>query len=202
MTTDNNDKLIKIDSTVRDSLEYYDINQLRFSKFLNKIRYIEWINNINLTDTIIFYDKHKKKLLESSYEIMGIYVPKTHMWKWSWSIPSIPKKHTFISRKILEYAFNLDHEKEYLLRSELINSKVKINNDLQLDIHIGLSSYVGKQPFIFKFYNKFDTEPVGLHTDESTDNKLFPYNLHQDYDDDENYMIIYLYVLDHTEIEN
>lgn len=172
--------------------------------------------------------KIKKILLESSFEIMGLYLPKNNMWKWSWSIPSIHKKYTFISRKILEYAFNLHHTKEFPLRSDLINSKIKINNDLQLDIRIALSSYIGKQPLIFKFYNKIDDvqfkEPennnsqteiffnskLKKYINAGSDNTKINSNNEQVYinvsddsqndNNDENYMIMYLFILDYENI--
>ena len=220
----SDDNLLKIDSTIRDSLDFYDNNQEKYSIFFNKVKFIKFIDNNNIIDDIIFYDENKKILLESSYEIMGVFLPKSHVWKWSWSIPTIHKKYTFISRKILEYAFNLDHKTELPLRSDLINSKIKILNDLQLDIHIALSSYVGKQPLIFKFYNKFDdhlnfqnnenekeneNENGNLHnsklkkyvnnSSKYSENDFFKY-ISEDTNNTENYMIMYLFILDYDNI--
>lgn len=222
------DNILKIDSTIRDSLEFYDNNQEKYHIFFDKVKYVRFVDNNNNTDDIIFYDENKKILLESSFEIMGIYLPKNNMWKWSWSIPSIHKKYTFISRKILEYAFNLHHTKEFPLRSDLINSKIKINNDLQLDIRIALSSYIGKQPLIFKFYNKIydvqSKEPennnpqteiffnsklkkyISADSDNTkinSDNEQIYINVSNDDkndNNDENYMIMYLFILDYENI--
>ena len=229
-----------MDSTIRDSLEFYDKNQELYNVFFNKIKYIKFVDNINMIDDIIFYDENKKVLLESSYEILGVFLPKTQLWKWSWSIPSFKKKHTFISRKILDYAFNLDNFKEISLRSDLTNSKIKIINDLQLDIHIALSSYIGKQPLIFKFYNKFEdntefeqtiqipelktksSRKINRTSDNSNANSnsnsntnsntkntssddsdlnddMFKYISEED-ENNENYMIMYLFILDYKNI--
>lgn len=238
----SNDKILKMDSTIRDSLEFYDKNQELYNVFFNKIKYIKFIDNINMTDEIIFYDENKKILLESSYEILGVFLPKTQLWKWSWSIPTFKKKHTFISRKILEYAFNLDNIKEIALRADLTNSKIKIVNDLQLDIHIALSSYIGKQPLIFKFYNKFEDDSEldkieksnfeetmpnsesntkssmqinrmsdNLNTisnsknisssNNNSDDDIFKYISEEEEDgNNENYMIMYLFILDYKNI--
>jgi hypothetical protein len=217
------DIMLKIDSTIRDSLEFYDKNQELYYEFFKKIKHIKLINNINITDDIIFYDEHKNVLLKSSYEILGVYLPKTKLWKWSWSIPTFHKKYTFISRKTLEYAFNLDTRTELPLRADFLNSKIKIVNNLQLDIHIALSSHLGKQPLIFKYYNKLDKDDTfetqsdsseeSLHdsellknnnqnissTDSHSDNDIFEYSV-----DDENnnkYMIIYLFILDYKNVK-
>jgi hypothetical protein len=174
-----------------------------------------------MTDDIIFYDEHKNILLKSSYEILGVYLPKTKLWKWSWSIPTFHKKYTFISRKTLEYAFNLDTNTELPLRADFLNSKIKIVNNLQLDIHIALSSHLGKQPLIFKYYNKLDkddtaeTESDNLEysfqdseilknnnqniSDDSYSDDVFEYSV-----DDKNnnkYMIIYLFILDYQNVK-
>lgn len=193
---------IKIDSTIRSSLEYYDINCEKYNNFINKIKYIKFINNNQRTDEIVFLDKNKNILLQSAYEILGIYLPKQHVWKWSWSIPTFQKKYTFISRKILEYAFNLDQKDEYLLRSKLINSKINIFNNLQLDIHIALSSYIGKQPLIFKFYNVFeenDSSNDEVYDDAEDDD--FIVHIPEDKKFDQNYMIMYFFILNHDDIE-
>ena len=92
---DNNDdnKITKLDTVIRNSLETYDTNQLKFKKFIAKVKYIKFIDNKNLTDHIVFYDKNKKKLFDSAYEVMGIFVPQNNMWKWSWSIPNMKNKY-------------------------------------------------------------------------------------------------------------
>lgn len=141
------------DPIIKTSLEYYDSFQPKINDLISKIEYIEFVNNQNITDQVIFYDANHNKIFESLYEILSIYIPQTNIWKWSWSLPTAPKKHTFITRKILDYAFNLDHEKDYLLKSTLINSKIKIINDIQLDIHIALSAKLSKKPFVFKFHS-------------------------------------------------
>ena len=133
----------------------------------------------------------------------------------------------------IDNLFNLDNIKEIALRSDLTNSKIKIINDLQLDIHIGLSSYIGKQPLIFKFYNKFEDNTEftkmdksnseqtlqnlksskkinrtsenlnsistkNISSNSSSDDDMFKYV--SDDDDDENYMIMYLFILDYKNI--
>ena len=148
----SNNKITKLDTVIRNSLETYDTNQLKFKKFIAKVKYIKFIDNKNATNHIVFYDKNKKQLFDSAFEVMGIFVPQNNMWKWSWSIPTMKNKFTFISRKILEYAFNLDPQTDYMLRSEFINSKFTVINKIQLDIHVAISSYISKTPFIFRWY--------------------------------------------------
>ncbi len=176
-------------SNIRSALEYYDNHQLKIIELLKKIEYIKFINNTPSTNQIIFYDSNKNILLESNYEALGFYFQNSNIWKWAWSMPTLSKNDTSISRKILNYAFDLEPTKEYILRSALINSSTLINNDLQLDIHIALSSYLIKKPFIFKL-------PIGFNQN-STDEFISYKNIFSDklYD---NFIISYLLILDYN----
>ena len=113
----------------------------------------------------------------------------SNIWRWAWSMPTLSKNDTLISRKILNYAFDLEPTKEYILRSALINSSTLIKNNLQLDIHIALSSYLIKKPFIFKL-------PIGFNQN-STDKFISYKNIFSDklYD---NFIISYLLILDYN----
>lgn len=173
---------------IKTSLEYYDTFQPKITEILKKIYYIKTINNKNITDEIIFYDKNKKEIFKSSFELLAAYVPNQQVWKWAWSLPSLEKKSNIISRKILDYAFNLDHNKDFLLKSTLINSKIKIVNDLQLDIHIALSANLTRKPFIFKFFY------APLTSEEDID--FYPYKKINESPDNINYIAFYLFILD------
>lgn len=138
----------RVNFIISNALNYYDMNQENILKLLKKVKYFSYVVNLNTLNQIILYDDNFNTLLSSSYEIVSVYNPNNNIWKWSWSISSLEKKYTIISRKILEYALNLDPIKENLLRTKLINSDIKINNKLQLDIYLALSSYISKKPFI------------------------------------------------------
>lgn len=191
----NDNKSIKIDSTIRNSLEFYDSNMEKYETFFNEITYIKSIPGLNINE-MAFFDKNKKLLLQSPYEILGWYVPKQNIWKWSWSIPTLAKKHTFISRKILEYAFELNNDNEYMLKSKLINSKIDIYNDLQLDIHIALSSYIAKQPLIFKRNIVFLPDD-NMYVESDEYGELYKLPKDEFINKNENYFIEYLFILNH-----
>ncbi len=171
---------------IKSALEYYDSNQEKVNEIINKTAYLKKQDNQNITDEIFFYDKNKKLIYKSAFELIAVYMPSMSTWKWAWSLPTAKKKSTFFSRKILEYAFNLDEEKEFLLRSTLINSKIKIDNNLQLDIYLSLTAKLSKKPFILKTFNA----PIEL------DDGYFPFKEINEDPNNENYMIYYLLILD------
>lgn len=178
-----------IDNIIKSSLEYYDTYQPKVIDILNDIYYIKIIDNGNITNEIIFYNKNKIEIFKSSYEILSAYIPQQKVWKWAWSLAVSEKKSNFVSRKILDYAFNLDYKKDFFLKSTLINSNITIINDLQLDIYTALSANISKKPFIFKLYYP----PIILY---KTDDEFYPYRKIIEDPEKDNYMVYYLFILD------
>jgi hypothetical protein len=163
---------------VRDSLEYYDKNTEKYKNILNKITYVKFKESINDHEHnyIYLYDEDKKELFNSRYEYIGLYEPSPRgfgqtsepsprgfgqtsepsntqhylsIWTWGWAVPNFNKKNTTIIRKLLMYGTELDPLQNFL-KSELITSRFKINNLIQLDIHAAIASYLSKKPIIFK----------------------------------------------------
>jgi hypothetical protein len=155
---------------IKNSLEYYDSFQPKIQEILNKIEYIKIINGVNINDEYIFYEKNDKPFFKSRIEILGMFVPQDNSWKWSWSIPFAKFHNTLISRKILEYAFTLNSLNDLYLKSTLINSKLLIKNQYQIDIYIALASMLSKKPFIIRLYlypniNENVTEEIYYYKD-------------------------------------
>jgi len=143
----------KIDSiqkiVISDALTFMDRNDEKYSKYLNDLYYAKIIpnNNDNIQSKIILYDKNKQKIIESKYEIIGIYSNKTKIWIWAWSLPNYRKISLSIAKKILHYGLDIDFEHPKL---ELITSSFHINDNIQLDIQIAIALYLSKMPFLLK----------------------------------------------------
>lgn len=187
-----------IDPIIRNSLEFYDINQPKIQEILDKIEYIEIINNGNITDQFIFYNSDNNVILKSKYEILSIYSPLNNTWKWSWSVPTAKSKNTFISRKILEYAFTLNSDTDYLLKSILINSKITILNQNQLDIYLALSAMLSKKPFIFRIYliPNEDNNNQDLDNNKIHNNTKYYYKKIINNPEKKNYISLYTFIID------
>ncbi len=179
-----------IGDDIKTSLEYYDSYQPKVNEIIQNTVYIKTKDNKNITDEIFFYDKDKKLIFQSSYEIISVYIPSTSTWKWAWSLPTAQKKSTSFSRKLLDYAFNLDTDKEFLLRSTLINSKIKIINQIQLDIYLAITAKLSKKPFILK------TFIAPIEESESTKDGFYPFKQLNIDPNNKNYIVMYLLILD------
>ena len=184
---------------VRKSLEYYDRNNEKYEKILSKIKYYQFILRSSDLDhsTIIFFDKNKQKLFESRYEYIGLYNKSSSTWIWAWSIPTLQKNGTYISKKILNYALNIPSSSTTkFIRSELITSRFRIASKVQLNIHASVASYISKTPLVFKIKihdNLFTKPEYGKKTElfEVLDEKK-----------EEQYVLIYyLFLLDHQNVQ-
>ena len=179
----------KTKELVINSLKYFDENQEKNIKLTEKFKRYS-LNRFDDNDIeharITFYNEYNEKLAEYKYEILGIYYITSKNWSWSWAIPNLKKKYSYIAKKTFNYGLDLDPELEDIyIRAELITSRFSISSDIQIDIHVALASYISKQPFIFKLIIEIPhSTPV-----EGSEN-IFPVvaNIKQ------NYQIYYLYI--------
>lgn len=173
---------------IRNSLEYYDSYQPKIQKILNNIEYFKIINGVNVNDEFIFFDSNDKPFFKSRIEQLGMFVPQDNSWKWSWSIPFAKYQNTLISRKILEYAFTLNSSTDLHLKSTLVNSKLIITNQYQIDIYMALSSMLSKKPFIFKYYL--------CPPEENSDPTIIYYKKNISNPDRKKFISVYVFVVD------
>jgi hypothetical protein len=138
-----------------NAFEYYDKNTEKYEEIFKKVNFISFIliKSEAAHSVMVFYDYRKRELFRSRYEIIGQYDNIVKTWTWSWAIARFLKNSTIIARKIINYGFNLDDSPGSLfLKTELITSRFKITNEVQLDIHAAVSSYLSKQKIVFKYY--------------------------------------------------
>ncbi|BCS83253.1 hypothetical protein QLL95_gp0870 [Cotonvirus japonicus] len=107
-------------------------------------------NDIERT-TFKFYDKISKKLvLDTEVEILAIYYDKLNVWSWSWSQIGLTNSENYLSKEILIYALKLGSDLSYI-KSILTTSRGTINDPMQIDINLAISSSVIKQPYIYPY---------------------------------------------------
>lgn len=131
---------------LRDALEYYDANSLKSYDVQKRYKYYK----INLDKTTItFFDKKKKEISTHKYTYIGKYNPKSKIWIWGWSVSSADKSMIEVSRRVLNYALDLDM-KYISLKSELITSRHQVSSMTQIDILVALTAYLSKCPIIYR----------------------------------------------------
>lgn len=195
------------------SLDYYDNNREKFNKFISKVRYLQ-IQRTSKGDIdrkkLIFYDRDKEKIGISRIEQVGTYYHDPKLWVWSWANPSNEKNVTYLSRKILSYGLDITTDvkdiNNIFLKAELITSRFKINDKIQLDIHIAISSYITKIPFILRYDLDITGGDIVYDKDDNRSEPLVKYKFHDDVLNPTNENEItnkestYFFVLDYQEL--
>lgn len=183
---------------VINSFIYYDKNKEKYDNITKNVKYVNFpaFDKDDKGDIkrkhIVMYDKNKKPIFSSKYEIIGLYENVSNTWSWAWSVPRFKKNITYISRKILNYGLDLDISEQHslFLKTELITGKFKIHDPVQLELHAAIASYISKNPFIFKFV-KTASGPEEFVDVSNTKNT---HNI------DGLYSLYYLFILDHDTI--
>lgn len=170
-------KIVKVNLTpdvilVKEALEYFDSNQYKYIENVKRLKYIEFIDSEKDFEhnQIILYDDKFNKLEKAKYEYIGTYDSLTMIWSWAWAIPTLKKKNTTILRKILNYGIELEPTNNFL-KTELITSRFRVTNKIQLDIYSAIVSYLSKKPRVIKiklFVNMKITED---YDDDINDDK-------------------------------
>ena len=149
-------------SLVPRALEFYDgghekikmLNRLAESAVPNIIFYQGDLGR----SKIEFTDKEKNILLTSEFEYIGIYYPKMKVWSWPWAVPGTNKNDTYLSRKILEYGLDISSDVLLGLKMELITSRFFVTDAVQVDIHLAVSAYLLKNPYIYQHVIRVDED--------------------------------------------
>lgn len=146
---------------VTQALEYYDQNREDHDRLFDDIAHFKFVVRTEdlKRNQILMYDRHKKLKYRIEYELIGVYTNCSHTWTWAWAKNDLKKLSISTSIKVLNYAFDLDTStiEQRLLKSELITSRFRVTNPIQLDIHVAIGAYLSKQAYIFPMvYNEAD----------------------------------------------
>lgn len=179
---------------VTNSLEYYDKNMEKYDKIISKIKYwkVESVDSDLEHSKIIFYDKNKKEIFKTRYEIIGLYNDISNTWVWAWSIPFFRRNSTYISKKILNYGLDIPPDTENrFLKSELITSRFRVSDKIQLDLHVSIASYISKKPMIYNLIYRDTNEYL---------NQQDYYKVVDNIDEINNYVSMYIFLLDYEDL--
>lgn len=145
--------------TLRKSLEYYDKKQLKFNKLFKNDKLV--LNKqLSSSDNIAMIGENS-----FIYEVLGIFDIKTNVWIWGYAIPftpdhlkkqseelhiySLKQQVTNLQQSFKVEQYNLNEFEKYSLYKFYIktifgNSRLLINNMLELEIIIAMSTYLLK----------------------------------------------------------
>jgi hypothetical protein len=135
-----------ISDLIKSSLEYYDKQNVKYKKYLppNSV----FLNNEN---KIV----NKFENIPINFEVLGVFDHNTKVFIWGWVLPYLNKNETTISRELLNYGLNINPlsstSEHFYLKSLLVNSRMNIDTDFDLELLMAISVYLLKNKFNFIF---------------------------------------------------
>lgn len=143
---------MNISDLIKKSLHYYDSQNNKYKKYFVNTT-VKIIN-----DEITIYDKHDKQILHKYCEVLGVFDFQTKVWFWGWLLPYLNLEQTVLTRQLLEYGLKLEPNtntiEHFYIKSQLINSRFLIEDNIELDINISLASYLLKDNHLFIYEHK------------------------------------------------
>lgn len=149
---------------VKDALEYYDENNEKYRPVFKHVRHVKFVQSKNDLEhnVVIMYNDNKEELFRSRYEIIGLFNSDSNTWSWAWSVAKYRKNNTHIVRQIFMYGSELDPDDgNIFLKMELVTSRFRIMDSIQLDIHSAIASFMSHKPVVFNYY-LFDDSKEGI----------------------------------------
>jgi len=118
---------------IKKALDYYDSQCIKYENYIQDINF-----NLNIADK----------------EILGYHDNNNKIWIWGWVLPrDIDSNDMTISSELINYGLNIDYthgsSDHYFIKSLLLNSRLMIEDIIQLDINISLCSYIIKDRIKF-----------------------------------------------------
>ncbi len=121
---------------IKDALNEYD-KASDITEILYGVKYkITNTTSEHYRSKIEFFDA-SGEILESEFEILGLFYEKYNLWCWSWSMPELLKSQNSLSRDILRYSLELNSNMMYT-KSILSTSRGIINDQTQIDINVAV----------------------------------------------------------------
>lgn len=138
---------------IKKSLLYYDKQ-----KELNKTYLKETDFELDIKENEITF-KHLDK--KGKYNMLGLFDSSTNIWIWGWMIPNYLNNEIIYVKKLLDYGIKINIETidentidRLYLKTQLTNSRFLLENVLQLELHLAISSYLLKENFDFIYSKK------------------------------------------------
>lgn len=138
-----------MNNIIKNSLEYYDSkynNLIKKLKIEKNEHVIKKDNNFDLKENIfIIKDINNNNKFTSNYEILCSWDEENKIITWSWALPNINKNKMYISKNLLNYGLDLNDDNLLELKNILINSKIKIENKISLNILMMIFLFLSKK---------------------------------------------------------
>lgn len=124
----------------------YDDSIKNYSDLINhnKKQYLMDQSKITVVDGVIKFFGNEDFHLDCFF--LGSYNHNEKVWIWNWCYP-LPKKNNLLGHELINYALNFNENKInrddfVFIRSILVNSRIQINNDFNIELLQGLIMFI------------------------------------------------------------
>jgi len=135
---------------IKKALEHYDNQNFKYKHLilLDNVKYNIERNIITFTDINTSHE----------FETLGYFDNITNIWIWSWIIHDLMSEQTIIARNLLNYGLklepNMNLEEHSMMKLLLVNSRIKLEEQIQLDVNMAIFSYIMKDSIKFIYPRK------------------------------------------------
>jgi hypothetical protein len=134
---------------IKNALKKYDEQNMKYFELVNHQDI-----SINQTDGIITFNLDKNE--SYTFELLAYFDNQTNIWIWAWLLLRLENNFNELSRGLLNHGLGLspssNTDDHYMIKSFLINSRIQIDENIQLDINLAICSSLLKDKisFIYK----------------------------------------------------
>jgi hypothetical protein len=151
---------LSLGQLIISALKHFDEQNIKYLNLINTQNININIKSLNLYDLnanlIIFYENTDE--YSFNYELLGYFDNQTNIWIWGWVLPNIDYDKTNICRNLLNYGLKLEpntnSDEHYILKSFLLNSRILLEEHIQLEINLAIISYILKDNILFIYPRK------------------------------------------------
>ena len=94
----------------------------------------------------------------TSKEVLGYYDNENKIWIWGWLLPDTTVETIPLCNNLLNYGLNIDPSlglsEHYFIKALLLNSRILVNDIIQLEINLAICAYILKDSIKFIFPQK------------------------------------------------
>lgn len=139
---------------IKKALQHYD-NQNLVNKEILEVADTSVKFSLE-TNTITFKLDEKEKTFD--FEMLGYFDNQSHIWIWAWLLTDLNSEQTKMSRELLNYGLKLESTsnsiEHFFIKSLLVNSRISIEEDTQLDTNLAICTYIIKNKIKFIYPRK------------------------------------------------
>lgn len=137
---------------IKKAIEYYDEQNIKYIDIINTSDII-----LNTDSTIIIFNINNEEKIYN-YELLGYFDNQNNIWIWSWLLINLTSEQIIIARELLNYGLKLEpssnSNEHFFIKSLLVNSRIMIEEDIQLEINLAIFSYIIKKKIKFIYPRK------------------------------------------------